>query len=151
MDMKLEVVVIPVSDVDRAKDFYRRIGFREDIDFAGKDGYRVVQLTPPGSACSLIFGSGVTNARPGSIDRLVLAVSDIAAVRAELRSHDVEVGEVFHDAGGGLGAGFTAGAEGRASGPDPQRRSYASYASFRDPDGNCWLLQELTERLPGRV
>jgi len=150
MDMKLEVVVVPVSDVDRAKDFYERLGFREDIDFVGGDGYRVVQLTPPGSACSIIFGKGITSARPGSIDRLVLAVHDIGAARDELRSHGVEV-SVFHDAGGGLGGGFYAGTEARVSGPDPQRRSYASYASFSDPDGNVWLLQEITERLPGRV
>ena len=150
MDLKLEVVVIPVSDVDRAKVFYKRLGFREDIDFAGSNGYRVVQLTPPGSACSIIFGKGVTSARPGSIDRLVLAVNDIDAARDELRSHGVEV-SVFHDAGGGLGGGFIARSEARAPGPDPQRRSYATYASFSDPDGNVWLLQEITERLPGRV
>ena len=149
MDMKLEVVVIPVTDVDRAKAFYKRMGFREDVDYAGSDGYRVVQLTPPGSACSIIFGKGVTAARPGSIDRLVLVVSDIDAAHAELRSHGVEV-RVFHDAGGGLGGGFYAGTEKRAPGPDPQRRSYASYASFSDPDGNVWLLQAITERLPGR-
>src|SRR5262245_8299292 len=112
MQMRLEVVVIPVSDVDRAKQFYARLGFREDIDFAGSDGYRVVQVTPPGSACSIIFGKGVTSARPGSMDRLVLAVSDIDAARDELRSHGVAV-EVFHDAGGGLGGGFTAGKEAR--------------------------------------
>ena len=150
MDLKLEVVVIPVSDVDRAKDFYKRLGFREDIDYAASNGYRVVQLTPPGSACSIIFGKGVTSAQPGSIDRLVLAVPDIDAARNELRSHSVEV-RVFHDAGGGLGGGFYAGSEAQAPGPDPQRRSYASYASFSDPDGNVWLLQEITERLPGRV
>jgi catechol 2,3-dioxygenase-like lactoylglutathione lyase family enzyme len=149
MDMKLEVVVVPVSDVDRAKDFYKRLGFREDID-VGSHSYRVVQLTPPGSACSIIFGKGVTAAQPGSIDRLVLAVYDIAAARDELLSHGVEV-SVFHDAGGGLGGGFYAGTEARASGPDPQRRSYASYVSFSDPDGNVWLLQEIKERLPGRV
>jgi catechol 2,3-dioxygenase-like lactoylglutathione lyase family enzyme len=148
--MKLEVVVVPVSDVDRAKEFYARLGFREDIDFVGGDGYRIVQLTPPGSACSIIFGAGITSARPGSIDRLVLAVSDIDAARAELRSHGVEV-SVFHDAGGGLGGGFYARREARAPGPDPQRRSYATYASFSDPDGNVWLLQEITTRLPGRV
>ena len=150
MDMKLEVVVVPVSDVDRAKEFYELLGFREDIDYVGSHNYRVVQLTPPGSACSIIFGKGVTAAQPGSIDRLVLAVYDIAAARDELLSHGVEV-SVFHDAGGGLGAGFYAGTEARASGPDPQRRSYASYASFSDPDGNVWLLQEIKERLPGRV
>lgn len=151
MELKLEVVVVPVSDVDRAKDFYERMGFREDIDFAAGDGYRVVQLTPPGSACSIIFGKGVTSAQPGSIDRMVLAVHDIAAVRDELASHGVQVGEVFHDAGGGLGGGFRVGTEGRAAGPDPQGRSYGTYASFSDPDGNVWLLQEITERLPGRV
>jgi catechol 2,3-dioxygenase-like lactoylglutathione lyase family enzyme len=150
MDMKLEVVVVPVSDVDRAKDFYKRLGFREDIDYVGSDGYRVVQLTPPGSACSIIFGKGVTSARPGSVDRLVLAVSDMDAAREELRSHGVEV-SVFHDAGGGLGGGFYARTEARAAGPDPQRRSYGTYASFSDPDGNSWLLQEIKERLPGRV
>ena len=151
MDLKLEVVVIPVSDVDRAKNFYKGLGFREDIDFTAPDGgYRVVQLTPPGSACSIIFGKGVTAARPGSIDRLVLAVSDMDAATKELRSHGVEV-SVFHDAGGGLGGGFQVGNQGRAPGPDPQRRSYATYASFNDPDGNLWLLQEIKERLPGRV
>ena len=150
MDMKLEVVVIPVSDVDRAKEFYKRLGWREDIDVAGSDGYRAVQLTPPGSGCSVIFGKGVTSARPGSIDRLVLAVSDMDAARDELRSHGVEV-SVFHDAGGGLARGFYADTKARASGPDPQRRSYASYASFSDPDGNRWLLQEITQRFPGRV
>ena len=150
MDLKLEVVVIPVSDVDRAKEFYKRLGCREDIDYAAKDGYRVVQMTPPGSACSIIFGKGVTAAKPGSIDRLALVVSDIDAARDELRSHGVEV-SVFHDAGGGLGGGFDARPQTRAAGPDPQRRSYASYASFSDPDGNVWLLQEIKERLPGRV
>ena len=150
MDMKLEVVVIPVSDVDRAKEFYERLGFREDIDYADGKGYRIVQLTPPGSACSIILGTGVTSAQPGSVDRLVLAVGDMAAARDDLRSRGVDV-SVFHDAGGGLGGGFYAGGAGRAPGPDPQRRSYASYASFSDPDGNRWLLQEITDRLPGRV
>jgi catechol 2,3-dioxygenase-like lactoylglutathione lyase family enzyme len=149
MDMKLEVVVLPVSDVDRAKDFYLRLGFREDVDYDSGKGYRILQLTPPGSGCSIIFGKGVTAAQPGGIDRLVLAVSDIAAARDELRSHGIEV-SVFHDAGGGLGGGFYAGSEARAPGPDPQRRSYASYASFSDTDGNVWLLQEIKERLPGR-
>lgn len=150
MDLKLEVVVIPVSDVDRAKDFYKRLGFREDIDVAVGNDYRAVQLTPPGSACSIIFGKGVTSARPGSIDRLLLAVSDIDAASKELAAHGVEV-SVFHDAGGGLGGGFIARTESRAPGKDPQGRSYASYASFSDPDGNRWLLQEITQRLPGRV
>ena len=150
MDMKLEVVVVPVSEIDRAKDFYKRLGFREDADYVGSDVYRVVQLTPPGSPCSIIFGKGVTSAQPGSIDRLVLAVRDINTARDDLFAHGVEV-RVFHDAGGGLGAGFDADTKARAAGPDPQRRSYASYASFSDPDGNRWLLQEITERLPGRV
>lgn len=151
MELKLEVVVIPVSDVDRAKDFYQRLGCREDIDFAAGDGFRVVQMTPPGSPCSIIFGSGVTAARPGSTDFLVLAVHDIVATRAELVARGIAVGEVFHDAGGGLGGGFNAAPASRAPGPDPQRRSYASYASFADPDGNRFTLQELTDRLPGRV
>ncbi|MDX2166041.1 MAG: VOC family protein [Deltaproteobacteria bacterium] len=150
MELKLEVVVLPVADVDRAKQFYKRLQFREDIDFAGADGFRVVQLTPPGSACSIIFGAGVTEAKPGSLDRLVLAVSDIDAARDALQAQGIEV-SVFHDAGGGLGGGFNADPKTRASGPDPQRRSYASYAAFRDPDGNRWLLQEITQRLPGRV
>ena len=151
MDMKLEVVVIPVSDVDRAKAFYKRLGFREDVDFVGSDSFRVVHLTPPGSACSIVFGNGITAARPGSIDRLLLAVSDIDAARKELRSRGVEASEVFHDAAGSLGGGWHADTAARAPGPDPEGRSYGSYASFSDPDGNVWLLQQITERLPGRV
>ncbi len=150
MDMKLEVLVVPVSDVDRAKRFYEKLGFRLDIDHAANQDYRIIQFTPAGSEASIIFGNGITGAKPGSIDRLVLAVYDIDAARGELIAHGVEVSEVFHDAGGGLGGGFFAGAEARAPGPDPQRRSYASYASFSDPDGNVWLLQEIKERLPGR-
>ncbi len=151
MDLKLEVVVVPVSDVDRAKSFYEKLGFRLDVDYAAPDGDdRIIQFTPPGSGASIILGKGITSARPGSIDRLVMAVDDIDAARAELHAHGVEV-EVFHDAGGGLGGGFHTGNDGRAAGPDPQRRSYASYASFKDPDGNVWLLQEIKERLPGRV
>jgi catechol 2,3-dioxygenase-like lactoylglutathione lyase family enzyme len=151
MEIKLEVVVIPVSDVDRAKAFYARMGFREDIDVASPDGgWRCVQLTPPGSGCSIIFGKGVTAAKPGSIDRLVVAVSDIVATRQDLIARGVAVGEVFHDGGGSIGGGFVPAAA-RASGPDPQRRSYGSYATFSDPDGNVWMLQELTDRLPGRV
>lgn len=150
MDLKLEVVVVPVSDVDRAKDFYKRLGFREDVDFTRDAGYRVVQLTPPGSACSIILGKGVTDAAPGSLDRLVLVVSSIDAARGELRAKGVDV-SVFHDAGGGLGGGFIADPAARAAGRDPAGRSYATYASFSDPDGNRWLLQEITERLPGRV
>ena len=151
MDMKLEVVVVPVADVDRAKDFYQGLGWRLDIDASGGDDFRAVQLTPPGSNASIIFGKGVTSAPPGSIDKLVLAVDNIDATRDEFLSHGVKVSEVFHDAGGGLGGGFFAGTEARAPGPDPQGRSYASYASFTDPDGNGWLLQEIKERLPGRV
>jgi catechol 2,3-dioxygenase-like lactoylglutathione lyase family enzyme len=150
MDMKMEVLVLPVSDVDRAKRFYEKLGFRLDIDFAANENYRIIQFTPPGSEASITFGKGITSARPGSIDRLLLAVYDIDAARSELLSHGIQVGEVFHDAGGTLGAGFIAGTEARAPGPDPQRRSYASYASFSDPDGNVWLLQEIRERLPGR-
>ena len=150
MDLKLEVAVVPVSDVDRAKRFYEKMGFRLDIDYAADESFRVLQFTPPGSQASIIFGKGVTAAKPGSVDRLVLAVNDIDATRRELLSHGIEVGEVFHDAGGGLGGGFNASLAARAKGPDPQRRSYASYASFSDPDGNVWMLQELKERLPGR-
>ncbi len=152
MDLKLEVVVIPVTNVDKAKHFYGTgLACREDIDVSGDGGYRCVQMTPPGSACSIIFGAGVTSATPGSLDRLVLVVDDIEKARADLVDRGVAVGEIFHDSDGGLGGGFRAGTAGRAAGPDPQRRSYASYASFSDPDGNAWLLQELTERLPGRV
>jgi catechol 2,3-dioxygenase-like lactoylglutathione lyase family enzyme len=151
MDMKLEVVVLPVSDVDRTKRFYQNLGFRLDLDYAASEDYRGIQFTPPGSDTSIVFGKGVTSARPGSIDRLLLAVYDIELARQELLARGVDVSEVFHDAGGGLGGGFYAGTEGRASGPDPQRRSYASYASFSDPDGNVWLLQELKERLAGRA
>jgi catechol 2,3-dioxygenase-like lactoylglutathione lyase family enzyme len=151
MDMKLEVLVLPVSDVDRAKRFYEELGFRLDIDYAAPDGnYRIIQFTPPGSQASIIFGKGVTSTKPGSIDRLLMAVSDIEAARNELVSKGAQV-EMFHDAGGGLGAGFYAAKEKWAPGPDPERRSYASYASFSDPDGNVWLLQEIKERLPGRV
>jgi catechol 2,3-dioxygenase-like lactoylglutathione lyase family enzyme len=149
MDMKLEALVLPVTDVDRAKRFYADLGFRLDDDYAAPAGdYRFIQFTPPGSGASIIFGKGITSAPPGSIDRLVLAVYDIEAARNELLSHGVKVSDVFHDAGGGLGAGFHTGKETHASGPDPQRRSYASYATFCDPDGNAWMLQEIKERLP---
>jgi catechol 2,3-dioxygenase-like lactoylglutathione lyase family enzyme len=150
MDMKLEVVVVPVSDVDRAKRFYEKLGFRLDIDYVANEDYRVLQFTPPASEASIIFGKGITSAQPGSIDRLLLAVHDIDAARDELLSHGVEVSKVFHAAGGGLDGGFHAGTEARVPGPDPQGRSYASYASFSDPDGNGWLLQEIKTRLPGR-
>jgi len=152
VDMRLEVVVVPVADVDRAKRFYQSLGWREDVDVAGPDGYRAVHITPPGSDASILIGNkGVTSAQPGSTAGLVLAVDDIDAARTELISRGADVSEVFHDAGGSLGGGFIAAPEARAPGHDPERRSYASYASFSDPDGNRWLLQQLTERLPGRV
>ena len=153
VDMKLEVVVIPVSDVDRAKRFYGGLGWRLDADYAAGDDFRVIQFTPPGSGASVIFGTNVTAAAPGSAQGLYLIVSDIAAARNELLAHGIEIGEVFHDAAGvyvGPDEPYLFGRL-RASGPDPERRSYRSFASFNDPDGNGWLFQELTERLPGRV
>jgi catechol 2,3-dioxygenase-like lactoylglutathione lyase family enzyme len=147
MDMKLEVVVIPVSDVDRAKNFYTGLGWRLDADFVADEKFRVVQLTPPGSPCSIIFGTGVSSAEPGSAQGLHLVVTDIEAARAELAGHGVDASEVFHDAGGVF---HHAGTQDRVSGPDPQRTSYGSFVSFSDPDGNGWLLQEITTRLPGR-
>jgi catechol 2,3-dioxygenase-like lactoylglutathione lyase family enzyme len=153
VDMKLEVVVIPVSDVDRAKEFYGRLGWRLDADFVAGDDWRGIQFTPPGSGCSVIFGKNVTAAAPGSVQGLYLIVSDIEAARKELLGRGVAVSEVFHD-GGGVYAGpdepYLFGRV-RVSGPDPEHRSYRSYASFSDPDGNGWLLQEVTQRLPGRV
>jgi len=147
VDMRLEVVVVPVSDVDRAKGFYRALGWRLDADFASGEDFRVVQLTPPGSPCSIIFGTGITPARPGSAESLILVANDIDVARAELVRRGVVVSEVFHDVGGVF---HHAGTEGRAAGPDPQGRSYASWASFSDPDGNGWLLQEIKTRRPGR-
>nr|WP_202497318.1 VOC family protein [Streptomyces sp. SID5469] len=145
--MKLEIAVVPVADVDRAKDFYQALGWRLDADVADGEDFRVVQFTPPGSPCSIIFGTGVTSAAPGSTQGLHLIVSDIEAAHAELTDRGVKVSEVFHDASGVF---HRAGNEGRVPGPDPERRSYASYLSFSDPDGNGWLLQEITERFPGR-
>jgi catechol 2,3-dioxygenase-like lactoylglutathione lyase family enzyme len=151
--MKLEIVVIPVSDVDRAKRFYGGLGWRLDADFAAADDYRVIQFTPPGSGCSVIFGRNVTPATPGSAQGLYLIVSDVKAARDELLGRGVEVSEVFHD-GGDVHAGsdetYLFGRV-RVGGPDPDHRSYRSFASFRDPDGNGWLFQEITARLPGRV
>ena len=147
VDMKLEVVVVPVADVDRAKDFYAGLGWRLDADVAGDDGFRVVQVTPPGSGCSVIFGADVTAAAPGSVEGLYLIVGDIEAARAELIGNGVDVSEVFHDAGGVF---HHAGDKARVPGPDPQRTSYGSFATFSDPDGNRWFLQEITTRLPGR-
>jgi catechol 2,3-dioxygenase-like lactoylglutathione lyase family enzyme len=139
VDMRLEVVTVPVSDVDRAKDFYLGLGWRLDADIAAGDNFRVIQLTPPHSDCSVAFGKGVTTGEPGSVHRLILAVDDIDAARAALVGRGVKVSEPFHLAGG------------RVPGRDPQNRSYQTYASFTDPDGNEWLLQEITSRLPGRV
>ncbi|KAA0081857.1 glyoxalase [Mycolicibacterium sp. P9-64] len=147
MELRLEVIVLPVSDVDRAKDFYVKLGWRLDADFATDDDFRVIQLTPPGSPCSIIFGTGVSSAAPGSVDGLHLVVTDIEAARAELADLGAPISEVFHDAGGVF---HRAGVEGRVPGPDPKRGSYASFASFSDPDGNTWILQEIVERLPGR-
>jgi catechol 2,3-dioxygenase-like lactoylglutathione lyase family enzyme len=138
VDMKLEVVTLPVADVDRAKSFYRSLGWRLDADIVVGDHFRVVQFTPPHSACSIAFGKGVTTGEPGSVQRLILAVLDIDAARAALASRGIAVSGVFHLAGG------------RVPGPDPQGRSYQTYASFSDPDGNGWLLQEIKTRLPGR-
>jgi catechol 2,3-dioxygenase-like lactoylglutathione lyase family enzyme len=138
VDMKLEVVTLPVSDVDRAKRFYQGLGWRLDADIVRGDNFRVVQLTPPHSACSVSFGKGLTSAEPGSAQRLLLVVSDIDAARQDLVSRGAQVSELFHLDGG------------RVPGPDPQGRSYQTYASFSDPDGNAWLLQEIKTRLPGR-
>ena len=146
-DLKLEVVVIPVSDVDRAKRFYEGLGWRLDADFASGDDWRLVQMTPPGSPCSVMFGKGFTPAAPGSVQGTFLVVDDLEAARAQLIGRGVEVSEVFHFDGMLLRAGGTTG---RVLGPDPEGRSYFSFASFSDPDGNGWLLQEVTTRLPGR-
>ena len=145
IETKLEVVTVPVSDVDRAKSFYEGLGWRVDADFA-KGDWRVVQLTPPGSACSIFIGKGLTTAAPGSVQGMLLIVDDIQAARAELAAHGAAPSEVFHFDG----TLRVTGTQDRRPGPDPERRSYASRASFADPDGNTWVLQEITERLPGR-
>ena len=139
--------MVPVADVDRAKNFYKALGWREDADYAAGADFRVVQLTPPGSACSIIFGTGVTSAAPGSAQGLHLVVTDIDAARAELAACGAEMSEVFHDAGGVFHHAETLG---RVAGPAPDHQSYGSFASFSDPDGNGWLIQEITARLPGR-
>jgi catechol 2,3-dioxygenase-like lactoylglutathione lyase family enzyme len=150
VDMKLEVVVIGVSDVDRAKEFYGNLGWRLDADRADGDNFRLIQFTPPASDCAIQFGTDLTSAAPGSARDLYLIVADIAAARDEFVARGVEVSEVFHE--GTPGARFRpAGTDGRVSGPAPEHRSYGSFASFSDPDGNVWLLQEVTTRLPGRV
>jgi catechol 2,3-dioxygenase-like lactoylglutathione lyase family enzyme len=138
IDLRLEVLTLPVSDVDRAKEFYQRLGWRLDADIVRGDAFRAVQLTPPQSACSIAFGNGLTTAAPGSAQRLILVVSDIDEARQDLVRRGAQVSEVFHLDGG------------RVPGPDPQGRSYQTYASFGDPDGNAWLLQEIKTRLPGR-
>lgn len=145
-EMKFEVVVIPVSDVDRAKRFYAALGWRLDIDFAVSEQYRVIQFTPPGSACSIIFGSGVTSTEPGSVQGLYLVVSDIKAARADLIDRGVKVSEPFYDVGGVF---HHLDGEGVVTGLHPQRKTYGTYVSFSDPDGNGWFLQEVTARLPG--
>ena len=147
MDMKLEVLVIPVSDVDRAKAFYQKLGFRLDIDYVANDKFRVVQFTPPNSEASIIFGKGIMSAKSGLADSLVLAVEDVEAARADLASRGANVSEVFHYAGGPFNNSVE---NPRVGGRDPQGRSYYSFVSFEDPDGNGWLLQEITTRLPGR-
>jgi catechol 2,3-dioxygenase-like lactoylglutathione lyase family enzyme len=146
-NMKLEVLVIPVSDVDRAKRFYETLGWRLDADFVTSKDFRVVQLTPPSSECSIVIGTGVTSAVPGSVQSLHLIVFDIETSRAALIDRGIEVSEVFHDIGGIF---HHAGTEGRVAGPDPKRRDYGSFASFSDPDGNGWVLQEVKMRAPGR-
>jgi catechol 2,3-dioxygenase-like lactoylglutathione lyase family enzyme len=153
VETKLEVVVIPVSDVDRAKEFYGKLGWRLDADYDNGDDFRVIQFTPPGSGCSIIFGKNVTAAAPGSAQGLYLIVSNIAAARDELLARGVKISEIFHDAGGvyaGLDEPYLFGRL-RVSGPDPEHRSYRSFASFNDPDGNGWLFQETTTRLAGRL
>lgn len=148
---RLEGVVVPVADFDRAKAFYVGLGWRVDGEVVGDGGYRLMQLTPPGSGASVLFGTQVTAAAPGSADGLLLVVDDIDVARASLVDRGVDVSEVFHAADGGLVGGFHVGHEGRAAGRDPEGRSYASYASFLDPEGNRWVLQEITTRFPGRV
>jgi catechol 2,3-dioxygenase-like lactoylglutathione lyase family enzyme len=152
VDMKLEVIVIPVSDVDRAKQFYSQLGWRHDAEFVDGDDFRILQFTPPGSGASVIFGKGITAAAPGSAQGLYLVVSDIEAARKELLDRGVKVSEVFHAGDKHIGPDepYLFGTV-RVSGPDPQRGTYRSYVSFNDPDGNGWLLQEVTARLPGRV
>ena len=149
MDMKLEVVVVPVSNVDRAKQFYKTLGWREDADVVADEDFRIVQLTPPGSGGSIQFGVGLTSAPPGSLRGLYLVVDDIEAARTELSERGAEVSEIFHEAR--LGARFRpVGAAEREPGPAADRQTYGSFVSFDDPDGNGWIVQEITTRLPGR-
>ena len=149
-DLKLEAIVIPVSDVDRAKSFYADLGWRLDADFAFDNGFRVVQFNPPGSPASVQFGTGITTAQPGSAQGLYLVVSDVQAAHDQIEAHGVEISEVFHPAE--PGAQFVPGSgSGRVTGRDEAGSSYGSFATFADPDGNTWLLQEVTTRLPGRI
>ena len=149
MDMKLEVVVVPVSDVDRAKQFYKGLGWREDADFVADEDFRIVQLTPPGSAGSIQFGVGLTPAPPGSLRGAYLVVDDIGLARAELEERGAQVSEIFHETR--LGGRFQpVGAAEREPGPAVERQTYGSFVSFDDPDGNGWIVQEITDRLPGR-
>jgi len=150
--MKFEIVVIPVSDIDRAKEFYASLGWRLDADYDNGSDFRVIQFTPPGSECSVIFGRNVTAAAPGSAQGLYLIVSDVAAARKALLARGVEVSEIFHGAGtySGPDEPYLFGRV-RVNGPDPEHRSYRSFASFHDPDGNGWIFQEITTRLPGRI
>ena len=148
MDWKLELIVVPVADVDRAKAFYlEQVGFELHVDHSAGEDFRVVQLTPPGSACSVIFGIGVSSASPGSVQGLHLVTADIDAARADLATRGAEVSDVFHDA---TGVFHHAGRTARVAGPLPGHKSYGSFVSFDDPDGNGWLVQEITTRLPGR-
>ncbi|WP_406320266.1 VOC family protein [Streptomyces sp. NBC_01637] len=156
MDLKLEMIVLPVSDIDRTKAFYEALGFRLDVDYTASDDFRVVHFTPPGSECSIIFGEGMTSTAPGTIQSLYLIVTDIEEAHAELTSRGIDVSEVFHDAGG-LFHGHEGGdvthrspGQERLAGLHPERASYGSYLTFSDPDGNGWVLQEVTQRLPGR-
>ncbi|BBH67629.1 glyoxalase [Actinoplanes sp. OR16] len=148
VDYKLEIVVLPVSDVDRAKEFYGRLGFREDVDYAGPEGFRVVHFTPPGSSASIIIGSGITDATPGTSKGVHLVVDDIEAAHKDLTAKGVDVSEIFHDAGGVF---HHSGTTARVAGPHPDRTSYGSFLSFTDPDGNQFFLQEVTTRRPGRI
>ena len=147
MDLKLEVLVLPVSDVDRAKAFYEKAGFRLDIDYVADEAYRVIQFTPPGSEASIILGTGITDAAPGSVQKLHLVVTDIEAARKELIGRGIDVGEIFHDA---TGIFHHIGTLDRVAGLAPNRGSYGSFAEFSDPDGNGWVLQEITQKAPGR-
>ncbi|MCX5315741.1 MULTISPECIES: VOC family protein [unclassified Streptomyces] len=156
MDLKLEMIVLPVSDIDRTKAFYEALGFRLDVDYTASDDFRVVHFTPPGSECSIIFGEGMTSTAPGTIQSLYLIVTDIEEAHAELTSRGIDVSEVFHDAGG-LFHGHEDGdvthrgpGQERLAGLHPERASYGSFLTFSDPDGNGWVLQEVTQRLPGR-